>query len=94
MELQLLSTTSDSSGLISFRTDWFDLLVVQRTLKGLLQHHNSKHIPASALSLLYGPALTSVHDCWKNHTFDSAGLCEQRDVSVFNTLSNSSQLPF
>ena len=30
------------SGLISFRMDWFDLLAVQSTLKGLLQHHSSK----------------------------------------------------
>ena len=30
------------SGLIFFRIDWFDLLVVQRTLKSLLQHHSSK----------------------------------------------------
>ena len=29
-------------GLISFRIDWFDLLAVQRTLKSLHQHHNSK----------------------------------------------------
>ena len=29
-------------GLISFRMDWLDLLAVQRTLKSLLQHHNSK----------------------------------------------------
>ena len=29
-------------GLISFRTDWFDLHAVQGTLKSLLQHHNSK----------------------------------------------------
>ena len=28
--------------LISFRMDWLDLLAVQRTLKGLLQHHSSK----------------------------------------------------
>ena len=31
-----------TSGLISFKTDWFDLLVVQGTLKSLLQHHSSK----------------------------------------------------
>ena len=30
------------SGLISFRTDWFDLLAVQGTLKNLFQHHSSK----------------------------------------------------
>ena len=29
-------------GLISFKTDWFDLLAVQGTLKSLLQHHSSK----------------------------------------------------
>src|SRR5574342_314003 len=29
-------------GLISFRMDWLDFLAVQRTLKSLLQHHNSK----------------------------------------------------
>ena len=34
--------SSEYSGLISFRIDWFDLLAVQPTLKSLLQHHSSK----------------------------------------------------
>ena len=33
---------NEYSGLISFRMDWLDLLAVQGTLKGLLQHHSSK----------------------------------------------------
>ena len=33
---------NEYSGPISFRIDWFGLLAVQGTLKGLLQHHNSK----------------------------------------------------
>ena len=37
-----ISPSDDSSGLISFRMDWLDLLVVQGTLKSLLQHHSSK----------------------------------------------------
>ena len=37
-----ISPSNDYSGLISFRTDWFDFLAVQGTLKGLLQHHSSK----------------------------------------------------
>ena len=37
-----ISPSSEYSGLISFCMDWFDLLVVQRTLKSLLQHHSSK----------------------------------------------------
>ena len=37
-----ISPSNEYSGLISFRTDWFNLLAVQVTLKSLLQHHNSK----------------------------------------------------
>ena len=37
-----ISPSNEYSGLISFRMDWFDLLVVQGTLKSLLQHHSSK----------------------------------------------------
>ena len=36
------SPSKEYSGLISFRVDWFDLLVVQGTLKSLLQNHSSK----------------------------------------------------
>ena len=37
-----ISPSNEYSGLISFRTDWFDPLTVQGTLKSLLQHHSSK----------------------------------------------------
>ena len=37
-----ISPSNEYSGLISFRIDWLDLLVVQGTLKSLLQHHSSK----------------------------------------------------
>ena len=37
-----ISPSNKYSGLISFRIDWLDLLVVQGTLKSLLQHHSSK----------------------------------------------------
>ena len=36
------SHANEHPGLISFRTDWLDLLVAQGTLKSLLQHHSSK----------------------------------------------------
>ena len=36
------SPSNEYSGLISFRTDWLNLLAVQGTLKSLLQHHSSK----------------------------------------------------
>ena len=70
------SLSNEYSGLISFRIDWFDLLAVQGTLKHLLQHHNSK------VSTLWHSAflmvqLTSIHDYWKNHSFDYMDLCWQ-----------------
>ena len=58
-----ISPSNKYSGLISFKIDQFDLLVVLRTLKTLLQHHSSK--ASSVPNLLYGPAFTSVHDYWK-----------------------------
>ena len=39
-----ISPSNESSGLTSFRIDWFDLLAVRGTLKSLLQHHNSSDI--------------------------------------------------
>ena len=37
-----ISPSNEYSGQVSFRMDWLDLLTVQGTLKGLLQHHSSK----------------------------------------------------
>ena len=49
--------------------DWLDL-EVQGTFKSLLQHHSSKASIILALSFLYSPTLTSIHDYWKTHSFD------------------------
>ena len=64
-----ISPSNEYSGLIFFRMDWLDLLAVQGTLKSLLQHHSSK---ASILwhSAFFIVQLTSIHDYWKNHSFD------------------------
>ena len=45
-----ISPSNEYSGLISFKTDWLDLLVVQGTLKSLLQHPQFKSINSSVLS--------------------------------------------
>ena len=50
-----------------FRIDCLDLLAIQGTLKGLLQHHSSKH---QFFRFLYSPAVISIYDYWKNHSFD------------------------
>ena len=46
-----ISPSNEYSGLISFRIDWLDLLAVQRILKSLLQHHNSKASILQCLAL-------------------------------------------
>ena len=46
-----ISPSNEHPGLISFRMDWMDFLVVQGTLKSILQHHSSK------ASILWGSAL-------------------------------------
>ena len=50
----ILSPSSEYSGFISFRMDWFGLLTVQGTLKSLLQHHSSKAsiLPCSAFFMV------------------------------------------
>ena len=63
------SPSNEYLELTSFRIEWFDLLAVQEALKSLLQHQ-FESINSSALSLLYGPTLTSIHGYWKNHIFD------------------------
>ena len=81
-----ISPSSEYSGLISSKVDWFDLLAVQGTLKSLLQHHSSK------ASLLWHSAFfmvqlfTSVHDYRKNHSLDHMDVVG-KVVSLFNTLS-------
>ena len=77
-----ISPPSEYSGLISFRMDWLDLLVVQRTLKSLLQHQ-FKSISYSVLSFLYSLNLISIHYYWKNHSFDPMDFCWQSHVSAF-----------
>ena len=55
--------SSEYSGLISLRIDWFDLLAVQGTLKNFLQHHNLKasSLPHSAFLMvqLSHPCMTT-----------------------------------
>ena len=77
-----ISPSSEYSGMIAFRMEWLDLLAVQGTLKSLLQHHSSK-ASVLQLSFLYDPSLTSIHDYWKNHSFDQMDLCWQSDVFAF-----------
>ena len=65
-----ISPSNEYSGVISFRIDWFDLLAVQGTLERLLQHHSSKASILWHSAFFRVQLLTSIHDYWKNHSFD------------------------
>ena len=64
-----ISPSNEYSGRISFRMDWLDHLAVQETRESS-PTPQLKSINSSAFSFLYNPTLTSIHDYWKNHSFD------------------------
>ena len=64
-----ISSSNEYSGLISFRIYWFDLLAVQGTQESS-PAPQFKSIDSLVLSFLYGPTLTSIHNYWKNHSFN------------------------
>ena len=66
--------------MISLRSDWFDLLAVQGTLKSL-QHYNSKALILQH-SAFFTVQLSFIYAYWKNHSFDYTNLCQHNDVSA------------
>ena len=79
------SPSNEYSGLISFRIDLFDLLAIQRLSRVFSSPPVWKH-QLLVLRLLYGPTLISIHDYWKNQSFDYLDymdLCQQSDISAF-----------
>ena len=84
-----ISPSNEYSRLISFRIDWFDLLAVQGNLKSLLQHHNLKALILQCSAFLWSNSHIHKWLLEKNHSLDYTDLCQQSDVSAFNTLSRS-----
>ena len=71
-----ISPSNEYSVQISFRIDWFDLLAVQGTLKSLYQHHSSKaSILQCSAFFMVQLSHPSIHDYWKNHSFDDMDFC-------------------
>ena len=74
-----ISPSNEYSGLISFGTDWFDLLAVQGILKSLSSNTVQKHQIFGAQLCLWSNC-QSVHDYWKNCSFHYTDLCQQSDI--------------
>ena len=77
-----ISPLNEYSGLIPFRIDWF-YPCSPRDSQESSPTPQFKFINSSALSLLYVPILTSIHDYWKNYSFDYVDFCWQSNVSAF-----------
>ena len=85
-----ISPSKEYSGWISLRIDWFGLFAVQGTPKCLLDScfkSKFENISYSALILLYDATVTSVHDYWKNHSFDCMDFIGKVMSLLLNTLS-------
>ena len=77
-----ISPSNEYSGLISLGwTGWISLQ--SKGLSRVFSNTQFKSINSLALSFLYSPTLTSIHDYWKNHSFHWMDLCGQSNVSAF-----------
>ena len=78
-----ISLSNEHPGLISFRMDLLGSPCSPRDSQESFPTPQFKGINSLALSFLYSPTLTSIHDHWKNHRLDEADLCWQSNVSAF-----------
>ena len=77
-----ISPSNEYAGLISLGwTGWISLQ--SKGLSRVFSNTQFKSINSLALSFLYSPTLTSIHDYWKNHSFHWMDLCGQSNVSAF-----------
>ena len=90
LDTQSVGASASASVLPMNIQDWFSLGLtgwISLQSKGLWRVFSNttvqKSINSSALSFLYGPALTSIHDYWKNHSFWQDRFCQQSNVSAF-----------
>ena len=95
---QSIGASASASVLPMNIQDWFSLglngWILQSKMEKLEKSSPTpqfKSINLSALSHLYGPTLTSVHDYWKNHSFDYTDLCLYL-ATVWTCLCNSEKV--
>ena len=77
-----ISPSNEYSGWFPLgRTGWISLQ--SKGLSRVFSSTTVQNINSSALSLLYGPTFTFIHNYWKNHSFDYMDLCRQSNISAF-----------
>ena len=86
---QIIGASASASLLPMNIQSWFHLgltdliFLLSKEFSRVFSSTTLQSINSSVLSLLYGPTLISVHDYWKNYSFDYMDLCWQSDISAF-----------
>ena len=65
-----ISPSNEYLVLISFKMDWFFFSLHSKGLSRVFSNTTVQSISCLVISLLYCPTLTSIHDYWKNHSFE------------------------
>ena len=81
-----ISPSNKYSGLISFKIDWFWSLCCPKDPQESFPTPQFKSINSSTFCFLYGPALTSIHHYWKDHSLDYMAFCQQSDILLTHCL--------
>ena len=86
---QIIRVSGSASVLSTNIQDWFPLgwtgwiSLLSKELSRVFSNPQFKSISSLALSFLYSPTLTFIHNYWKNHSLDYTDLCWQSNVSAF-----------
>ena len=83
LSFSFISPSNEYSGLISFKIHWFDLLAIQKTLKSLLQHHDSKALIFHCLAFFMIPLLRLYTTVGETIALTIWTLVGKEDVSDF-----------
>ena len=86
---QIIRVSGSASVLSTNIQDWFPsewtgwISLQSKELSRVFSNPQFKSISSLALSFLYSPTLTFIHNYWKNHSLDYTDLCWQSNVSAF-----------
>ena len=75
--------TTDNTEIQRIRRDYYQQLHANKMDNVEEMDKFLEKINSLALSLLYGPTFTSIHDYWKNYGFDYTDFCQQSNISAF-----------